>query len=155
MVEPSMGAYSERYSNYITETHEQFLLKKLYIITLDNNYHCFHGRFVAPLIPTDWAKECGITSANQVQVITKSTTQESESILMKSVTLDNIMIINSPLPPYYIAVAVPLPPYYVAVALGVLFSISVIALIVVSTVLGLVCYEKNPRYQSLNTSINA
>ena len=49
------------------------------------------GRFVAPLIPSDWVKECGITSANQMPVITKSTTQESELILMKSVALD-IMI---------------------------------------------------------------
>ena len=50
------------------------------------------GRFVAPLIPSDWVKECGITSANQMPVInTKSTTQESESILIKSVALD-IMI---------------------------------------------------------------
>ena len=74
------------------------LLNKL-VITLSllvDNYHhgivSMCGRFVAPLIPSDWVKECGIASANQMPVTTKST-QESKSILIKSVALNNILLL--------------------------------------------------------------
>ena len=99
-------------------------------------------RFVTPLIPVDWIKECDIETEDQV--ISKSASQGSESNI---ILLLKLMLISS--------LTTSPQSCTIVVALGVLFSISVIALIVVSIVLGLVCYEKGPRYQRLNSDTTA
>ena len=101
-------------------------------------------RFVTPLIPVDWIKECDIETDDQV--ISQSASQGSElTILLLKLMLIWIYLFPNHIP----------QSCTIVVALGVLFSISVIALIIVSIVLGLVCYEKGPRYQRLNSDTTA